>query len=287
MNGKLRVRIRIVIAYLTGAYFIWMAYMLLTPRPSVPKIGWGIDLRHIIAFGALGAGVGMARRGWTARRWFVLLLLWATGSEVLQELGGRYLQTGRCFEWVDIFRKALGASTTDEGESRENAESAEKDAAKKGRGGAVAIVPRPPFSTKRGEPFDFSRVEFLVVRRSATVAAPGALCFPGGGIEPGEEPRDAVVREFLEEVGLEVEVGRFLGEGQTPTGAPLFWFAADARSADPNVELTPQPEEVAAVEWRTLPSLLEDADFLANNCEIVQKIVDGSVLLREERGGAF
>lgn len=155
----------------------------------------------------------------------------------------------------------------------------EKNATRKGRCGAVAIAPRPPFSTKSGEPLDFSRVEFLIVRRSATVAAPGALCFPGGGIEPGEAPRDAVVREFLEEVGLDVEVGRFLGERQTPTGAPLFWFAADARSDDPNVELRPQPEEVAAVEWRTLPSLLDDADFLANNREIVRKIVDGEISL--------
>ncbi|MBR4834878.1 MAG: NUDIX hydrolase [Thermoguttaceae bacterium] len=154
---------------------------------------------------------------------------------------------------------------------------------KKQRAGAVAIVPRPPFSTKSGEPFDFSRVEFLIVRRSATVAAPGALCFPGGGIEPDERPRDAVAREFLEEVGLEVEVGRFLGKRQTPTGAPLFWFSADARSADPNVELAPQPEEVAAVEWRTLPSLLADPDFLENNREIVQKIVDGETPLSDNR----
>lgn len=169
------------------------------------------------------------------------------------------------------------------GENKGNGEYSEQNAAKNGRGGAVAIVPRPPFSTKSGEPFDFSRVEFLIVRRSATVAAPGALCFPGGGIEPGEEPRDAVSREFLEEVGLDVEVGRFLGKRQTPTGAPLFWFAADARSDDPNVELRPQPEEVAAVEWRTLPSLLDDADFLTNNREIVQKIVDGEITLAESR----
>ncbi|MGF7029574.1 ADP-ribose pyrophosphatase YjhB (NUDIX family) [Paenibacillus mucilaginosus] len=34
--------------------------------------------------------------------------------------------------------------------------------------------------------------------------------FPGGGQEPGEELRDAVVRECLEETGLEVEVGELL-----------------------------------------------------------------------------
>lgn len=34
---------------------------------------------------------------------------------------------------------------------------------------------------------------------------------PGGGIESGEDPRDAVVREVLEETGLEARVGKLLG----------------------------------------------------------------------------
>ncbi|WP_449281926.1 NUDIX hydrolase [Leucobacter sp.] len=34
---------------------------------------------------------------------------------------------------------------------------------------------------------------------------------PGGGIEGGEDPRDAVVREVLEETGLEARVGKLLG----------------------------------------------------------------------------
>ncbi|MFA5607002.1 MAG: NUDIX hydrolase [Leucobacter sp.] len=34
---------------------------------------------------------------------------------------------------------------------------------------------------------------------------------PGGGIESGEDPRDAVVREVLEETGLEARIGRLLG----------------------------------------------------------------------------
>lgn len=34
---------------------------------------------------------------------------------------------------------------------------------------------------------------------------------PGGGIEPGEDPRDAVVREVFEETGLEARVGKLLG----------------------------------------------------------------------------
>ncbi|WP_440312190.1 NUDIX hydrolase [Leucobacter chromiireducens] len=34
---------------------------------------------------------------------------------------------------------------------------------------------------------------------------------PGGGLEAGEDPRDAVVREVLEETGLEAKVGKLLG----------------------------------------------------------------------------
>ncbi|WP_208317187.1 NUDIX hydrolase [Canibacter zhoujuaniae] len=34
---------------------------------------------------------------------------------------------------------------------------------------------------------------------------------PGGGIEPGEDPRDTVVREVFEETGLEARVGKLLG----------------------------------------------------------------------------
>lgn len=34
---------------------------------------------------------------------------------------------------------------------------------------------------------------------------------PGGGLESGEDPRDAVVREVLEETGLDARVGKLLG----------------------------------------------------------------------------
>jgi 8-oxo-dGTP diphosphatase len=43
--------------------------------------------------------------------------------------------------------------------------------------------------------------------RLAVVRTPQGLFLPGGGIELGESPLDAVVREVREECGLEVEVG--------------------------------------------------------------------------------
>ena len=37
---------------------------------------------------------------------------------------------------------------------------------------------------------------------------------PGGGVEPGESPAAAAVREVREELGLDVEAGRLLGGGR-------------------------------------------------------------------------
>ena len=48
----------------------------------------------------------------------------------------------------------------------------------------------------------------LLVRSSAATDVPGVWQLPGGGLEHGEHPADAVTREFLEETGLGVEVIR-------------------------------------------------------------------------------
>ncbi|MBQ9812759.1 MAG: NUDIX domain-containing protein [Thermoguttaceae bacterium] len=148
------------------------------------------------------------------------------------------------------------------------------------RMGAVAILPRPPFVLSPGQKIDFSRMETLVIRRSANVAAPGALCFPGGGVEQGESPEEAVCREFREEVGIDVRVVRFLAENTTPSGAPLYWFSAESVERDPDaLRIVVQPEEVAGYEWRALVDLLDDPDFLSNNLAIVRKIVAGEIAL--------
>jgi len=52
----------------------------------------------------------------------------------------------------------------------------------------------------------------LVLRRSKTDAfLPGAYDLPGGGLDPGEAPEDGIVREVLEETGLQVSAVRSMG----------------------------------------------------------------------------
>lgn len=50
----------------------------------------------------------------------------------------------------------------------------------------------------------------LCARRSAEMSQPLKWEFPGGKINEGESPEGCLQRELLEELGLEVEVGRAL-----------------------------------------------------------------------------
>lgn len=45
------------------------------------------------------------------------------------------------------------------------------------------------------------------VQRGSDGALPGTWEFPGGKVEPGEAPREALVREIREELACEVSVG--------------------------------------------------------------------------------
>ncbi len=57
----------------------------------------------------------------------------------------------------------------------------------------------------------------LAARRTAPPEAAGRWELPGGKVEPGEAPDDALVREIREELGCDVTVDRWLG-GEQPIG---------------------------------------------------------------------
>lgn len=66
--------------------------------------------------------------------------------------------------------------------------------------------------------------QVLLTQLSARAAHPGRWTLPGGGVEHGEHPTAALVREVTEETGLECEVGALRGvhdthfTGQAPSG---------------------------------------------------------------------
>ena len=47
---------------------------------------------------------------------------------------------------------------------------------------------------------------------------PGEVCFPGGHVERGENPRDTALRETFEEIGVPIERIEVIGQGDTLYG---------------------------------------------------------------------
>jgi 8-oxo-dGTP diphosphatase len=52
--------------------------------------------------------------------------------------------------------------------------------------------------------------EVLCALRSQRMSMPGFWEFPGGKVEPGEDPKAALMREIQEELGCLIEVGDFI-----------------------------------------------------------------------------
>lgn len=52
--------------------------------------------------------------------------------------------------------------------------------------------------------------EILCALRSQAMSLPGMWEFPGGKIEAGESPQDALKREIKEELGIEITVGELI-----------------------------------------------------------------------------
>jgi 8-oxo-dGTP diphosphatase len=71
--------------------------------------------------------------------------------------------------------------------------------------------------------------------------------FPGGGIEAGESPEEAAVREVAEEVGLEVAAVQVLGDRVHPqSGVHMTYVACRVVAGEASVV---DEEELAEVVW--------------------------------------
>lgn len=108
------------------------------------------------------------------------------------------------------------------------------------------------------------RRQVLSARRAHPPALAGLWEFPGGKVEAGEDERAALVRECREELGVDVEVGAWLGEVTLPSGSPLRVYLGAVVAGEPHVIVHTELRwlagtELADVAWIAADSPLVEA----------------------------
>lgn len=132
-----------------------------------------------------------------------------------------------------------------------------------GRRGAVAICRREDG-------------RMLVIRRARGVVAPGAYCFPGGGIEDGESEEKALRREFREEINVGVRPTRRIWRSRTPWKVELSWWLAEL---EPGAVPVPNPDEVESIHWLTPDEMARLPELLPSNREFLDRVARGEIRL--------
>jgi 8-oxo-dGTP pyrophosphatase MutT (NUDIX family) len=105
---------------------------------------------------------------------------------------------------------------------------------------------------------DGSALRCILTRRSEGVRQPGQVSFPGGRIDPGEDPQDAAIREAHEELDIPPAVVEPLGVlHDVIVGVTGYVFTPYVAQVPADLQLRPNPAEVARA---FAPDLLRLAD---------------------------
>ncbi|WP_182900099.1 (deoxy)nucleoside triphosphate pyrophosphohydrolase [Microbispora sp. H10830] len=106
----------------------------------------------------------------------------------------------------------------------------------------------------------------LAAQRSGPPALRGGWEFPGGKVDPGEDERAALVRECVEELGVQVVLGpRVGGDWPLDNGYRMrVWFATVVTGV-------PRPLEHLALRWLE-PHELYDVPWLPADLPVVAAI---------------
>jgi 8-oxo-dGTP pyrophosphatase MutT (NUDIX family) len=136
------------------------------------------------------------------------------------------------------------------------------DSALPRRRGSIAVI-------RRGE-------QFLVIRRSQTVVAPGMYCFPGGGIEGRETEAEALCRELREELNVEIRPVKRVWWNETRWNTELFWWQAELTAG---ATLLANPAEVESIHWMTAAELLALDNLLDSNRDFLEALARGEIEL--------
>jgi 8-oxo-dGTP diphosphatase len=115
----------------------------------------------------------------------------------------------------------------------------------------------------------FSRNEVLACRRAAHKASPGVWEFPGGKVEVGEDPFEALEREIQEELGLSCQAVQSFDVSETIVGAQVIRLNAIICSVNFKGELSSTDHD--KFRWLAL-NQLDEVEWAKPDLSAVNKL---------------
>ncbi|MDE8654071.1 NUDIX hydrolase [Novosphingobium album (ex Liu et al. 2023)] len=112
------------------------------------------------------------------------------------------------------------------------------------------------------------RPGFLFLHRPSNMRAhAGQIAFPGGRIDPGENPVEAALREANEELGIAPEAVRVIGTTDLYRTGSAYEITPVLGIVPAGIEIRPNPTEVS--QWFEAP-----VDFVLDPANQVRKTID-------------